>query len=243
MKTKTCPKCKETKDVGEFSKNKSAKDGLQNYCKSCWNSYRKANKKRIDERQKAYYKENKDKKKAYYEANKDRAKAYYEANKDKIKAYYETYGKAYYKANKDKKKAYQEANREKILARKKYKYNNDFLYKLKDVYRKSVRKAFTSIGKKKNCNSIKVLGLETWQELEEYLSDQFYDHPVTGEKMTFDNHGYGKDCWQIDHVVPLLTAETEEDVIRLSHYTNLQPLWEVDHLKKTASDFKQYKNS
>ena len=165
--------------------------------------------------------------KAYREANKEEAKAYYEANKDKIAK---------------QKKAYREANKDKIAVRnkayKKYKYNNDPLFKLKGIYRNSVKKAFASIGKKKNCSSIKVLGLETWQELEEYLSDQFYDHPVTGEKMTFDNHGSGEDCWQIDHIVPLLTGETEEDVIRLSHYTNLQPLWGVDHLKKTASDLK-----
>lgn len=33
--------------------------------------------------------------------------------------------------------------------------------------------------------------------------------------------GYG---WDIDHIVPLSTAATEEDLIRLNHYTNLQPL-------------------
>jgi hypothetical protein len=30
--------------------------------------------------------------------------------------------------------------------------------------------------------------------------------------------------WDIDHIIPLAPAETEEDVIRLNHYTNLQPL-------------------
>ena len=39
--------------------------------------------------------------------------------------------------------------------------------------------------------------------------------------MTWDNYGL---VWDIDHIVPLSTAETEEDVIRLNHYTNLQPL-------------------
>jgi hypothetical protein len=46
--------------------------------------------------------------------------------------------------------------------------------------------------------------------------------------MNWDNHGlyngterYG---WDIDHRTPLDTAVTEEDVIRLNHYTNLQPL-------------------
>ena len=251
MKTKTCSKCKETKGIGEFHKDKSTKDGLNSRCKSCKKAYQEANKDKF----KAYREANKKKiakqKKAYREANKEKIatsnRAYREANKEKIAERM----KAYREANKEKialrDKAYVEANKDKIAVRnkayKKYKYNNDPLFKLKGIYRNSVKKAFASIGKKKNCNSIKVLGLETWQELEEYLSNQFYDHTVTGEKMTFDNHGKGENCWQIDHIVPLLTAETEEDVIRLSHYTNLQPLWGVDHIEKTASDFEKYKNS
>ena len=242
MKTKTCPRCKETKDVGEFHKDKSKKDGLYSSCKSCKKAYQEANKDKF----KAYYETNKEKiavrGKAYREVNEERIKeyhkAYYEANKEEKK----TYQKAYKEANKEKvakcNKAYQESNKEKINASIRYKYNNDSLFKLKRTYRNSVKNAFYSIGKKKNCSSIKVLGLETWQELEEYLSNQFYDHPITGEKMTFDNHGKGENCWQIDHIVPLLTAETEEDVIRLSHYTNLQPLWGVDHIEKTVSDLK-----
>ena len=31
-------------------------------------------------------------------------------------------------------------------------------------------------------------------------------------------------AWDLDHIIPLSTAKTEEDVIRLNHYTNLQPL-------------------
>jgi len=30
--------------------------------------------------------------------------------------------------------------------------------------------------------------------------------------------------WEIDHIMPLDSAKTEEDIIRLNHYTNLQPL-------------------
>ena len=30
--------------------------------------------------------------------------------------------------------------------------------------------------------------------------------------------------WDIDHIIPLATATCEADVIRLNHYTNLQPL-------------------
>jgi hypothetical protein len=30
--------------------------------------------------------------------------------------------------------------------------------------------------------------------------------------------------WDIDHIIPISSAESEDDVIRLNHYTNLQPL-------------------
>jgi hypothetical protein len=46
--------------------------------------------------------------------------------------------------------------------------------------------------------------------------------------MSWDNYGlyngqlnYG---WDIDHIIPLYSAEKEVDVLRLNHYTNLQPL-------------------
>jgi hypothetical protein len=46
--------------------------------------------------------------------------------------------------------------------------------------------------------------------------------------MTWDNYGlyngepnYG---WDIDHKIPSSSAITEEDLIKLNHYTNLQPL-------------------
>ena len=31
-------------------------------------------------------------------------------------------------------------------------------------------------------------------------------------------------CWDIDHIIKLSTAKTEEELLKLFHYTNLQPL-------------------
>lgn len=65
MKTKRCSKCKETKPVSEFCKNKSQKDGIDHCCKSCKSErarrYREANKEKIAEKNRRYYEANKEK--------------------------------------------------------------------------------------------------------------------------------------------------------------------------------------
>ena len=38
----------------------------------------------------------------------------------------------------------------------------------------------------------------------------------------------------IDHIVPLASAKTEEDVLALNHFSNLRPLWAEENLKKSA---------
>ena len=55
-----------------------------------------------------------------------------------------------------------------------------------------------------------------------YIQKQFT------EGMTFENYG----SWHLDHIKPLALAKSEEDVILLNHYTNFQPLWAEDNLKK-----------
>jgi hypothetical protein len=46
--------------------------------------------------------------------------------------------------------------------------------------------------------------------------------------MSWDN----RNKWHIDHIIPLSSAKTEEEIYKLAHYTNLQPLWAEDNLSK-----------
>ena len=48
--------------------------------------------------------------------------------------------------------------------------------------------------------------------------------------MSWENHGE----WHIDHKKPLASAKTEEELKKLCHYTNLQPLWALDNIRKGA---------
>lgn len=66
IKLKKCAKCGTEKSVSEFGKNSSIKDGLQSYCKACYNAYARD-----------YYKDNKDKAKAKNKAYREEVKGYY----------------------------------------------------------------------------------------------------------------------------------------------------------------------
>lgn len=52
--------------------------------------------------------------------------------------------------------------------------------------------------------------------------------------MTWENHGYGKGFWNIDHVRPLASFQLSDpsQVREAFHFTNLQPLWHEDNMRK-----------
>jgi hypothetical protein len=59
--------------------------------------------------------------------------------------------------------------------------------------------------------------------LKEYIENLFIDG------MSWEN----RNQWHIDHIIPLSSAKTEKQMYKLCHYTNLQPLWVEDNLKKS----------
>lgn len=62
---KKCSKCKEEKELSEFHKNKSFKDGYFSYCKKCYKQYYINNRSKILEKHKIYRKNNKEKIREY----------------------------------------------------------------------------------------------------------------------------------------------------------------------------------
>lgn len=149
---------------------------------------------------------------AYYKANKERIAEYKEANQDMIAKY---------------NKAYLQANRKKINEQKKeYSRNrrkNDPLYKLKANLRSRTNIAFKAGGYSKNSKTQEMLGVD-WEVVSAHIERQFT------EGMTWDN--YGK--WHVDHVIPLASAKTEKEIRKLCHYSNLQPLWAEENLRKNG---------
>ncbi len=46
--------------------------------------------------------------------------------------------------------------------------------------------------------------------------------------MSWDKYGQ----WEVDHIVPLSAAKSLDELVRLCHFTNLQPLWKRENLAK-----------
>lgn len=59
-----------------------------------------------------------------------------------------------------------------------------------------------------------------------YLSSTFKDR--------YGREWDGVEKVHIDHIIPLATAKTEEEIIRLNHFSNLQLLTPEDNISKGA---------
>ena len=62
-------------------------------------------------------------------------------------------------------------------------------------------------------------------QLKKYLETKF----LPG--MTWKNHS--PKGWHVDHIIPLSSAKSYEDIVRLMHYKNLQPMWAKDNIIKS----------
>lgn len=181
--------------------------------------YREKNKERIRERNRQYMKE-------YYAKNKEKIKAYqksyYQANSDEVRnrvANWKSENKELVDAyNKKYRSEHSKEHSEYIKRRR----QEDATYKMICAVRNLLNNAFNKrmkVEKTKRAEEILGCSIDFFIE---HLRSQFK------EGMTIENHGE----WHIDHIIPLSSAKTEEEVIKLNHYTNLQPLWADENIKK-----------
>jgi hypothetical protein len=209
---KKCSKCNELKPFKDFNKDSQKIDNLTSRCKECLKS-------------------NYDKsiKHNYYQNNREeislKKKLYYQNNKEEIKLQ----RKLYRVNNLDKQKTYNFNKKEKnnIYCKE---YNKerkkiDIIFKLKSNIRGLICNTFKKAGNgeyKKSKRSEEILGC-TLEEFINYMQSKFV------EGMTLGNHGE----WEMDHIIPISSAQTENDVIKLNHYSNFQPLWKEDNRRKS----------
>lgn len=108
----------------------------------------------------------------------------------------------------------------KINLKIRMKIDNVFLLKIK--IRKTVKKSLQKKGFTKKSKTYDILGC-SYKEFLKHLESLFEPWMNWENKGLYEGglFNYG---WDIDHKIPLSSANTEEEVIKLNHYTNLQPL-------------------
>jgi hypothetical protein len=221
MVTKKCSKCSLVKEVCFFSKNNKTKDKLHCSCKECDKEKYFKNRERNILNMRDYKKNNPEKLKEYYLRNQENYKQYRENKKDLSRVYM----KDYYLNNLEKRKKYLDSTKEtrnlKRNISEKKRRKIDSLFKLKIYVRNRIGFYLKKNSITKRSETFKVIGC-TPQELKIHLEQKF----ING--MSWDNQGE----WHIDHIIPLSSAQTEEELYKLCHFTNLQPMWALDNIKK-----------
>lgn len=104
----------------------------------------------------------------------------------------------------------------------KRRYHSDIQFRLCQVLRARLRSAIKT--SQKIGSAIKNLGCSV-PKLIEHLESQFQSN------MSWGNYGSG---WEIDHIKPLSLFDltNRKEIEQACHYTNLQPLWKLDNIRK-----------
>lgn len=127
-----------------------------------------------------------------------------------------------YELNKTKlnqiRKQYRENNKDKINKCKREYHNkkskSDSLYRLKHNIRCIISKSLKKKNFDKCSKTTEILGCD-------YLTFMYHLESKFDANMSWENHGI---YWDIDHIIPLSSAKDQEQILKLNHYTNLQPL-------------------
>lgn len=200
---KTCANCKEEKTFNEFGLNKRKKDGHSPVCKSCRSSYEKKR----------------------YELNlteeRERARKRYSDNPKKELERLKKYRSTIKESTKNWEKNNRDHRRKYLNEYSKMRKKKDPVFKLMNNMRIRINKFLSSKNLTKSSKTSKILGI-TGSQLKEHLEKQF------SIGMSWDNYG----LWHIDHIIPLSSCNTIDEVNQLCHYTNLQPLWANDNFVK-----------
>lgn len=210
-----CSKCGVEKPLSDFYFRKDI-NRHTTQCKKCLTSKQKEryvkNKEYYSNYNKVYRNVHPEYFKNYFKTNSSHKK-FYDKNKDKL----QERQRYYYQNHKEHVKDYNNRYRN-----NKIQTNNVYRYSV--VVSKLLRSVFNKKGKG-NSNRLK--------ELTGLNNEEFYKYLL----QTFENN-YGR-CWDgienihIDHIKPLATAKSKEDINTLNWYTNLQLLTAEDNMKKS----------
>lgn len=203
--TKQCGKCGKQQSLDKFSKFKSSPDGLTYTCKEC-----------VKEYDKKHYEDNKE---VILQEQKVRAST----RRDQKAAYDKQWRLIHKQELAVRDQLYFQEHKQEILAKQRQRKVNDPKYKLAALLRTRLWTILSNKTLPKKSKLLDYLGC-TLPELLYHLEKQFKPG------MTWENQGE----WHVDHILPLTPEEpiTEEEMYKRCHFTNLQPLWAIDNIRK-----------
>jgi hypothetical protein len=95
------------------------------------------------------------------------------------------------------------------------------MFRLKCNIRSLIKNSFFYKKYSKKTKTYKILGC-SYGDFKTHIESQWE------EWMNWDNYGrYNREenyGWDFDHIIPLSSVNTEEEIIKLNHYSNIQPL-------------------
>ncbi len=198
--------------------------------------YNKKNKDLIKQRKSISYKKRKDSGKIDLVKIKNNKKKYYDKNRERINEMQRIRYSKNIELNKAKRRERFLLNKDAVRERnRKYvknKRETDTVFLIKVRLRRRLSYVFDSFLSKKPCSTHELLGCD-WAICKNHLESLFK------EGMSWEN----RKLWHIDHIIPLASAKTEEEMIKLCHYKNLQPLWAIDNIKKGSNILTNIKNN
>jgi len=166
------------------------------------------------------------------EERKEQMKKYYQENKEKIRKNQNKKYKKFYDENKERllsekkikrrTEIYKEKKRIYERTYEKNRKKNDLLYNISKKIKSKISKSLKNNGYTKKSKTNEILGC-SYEEFKQHLESKFEPWMIWDNygKYKIDTFNYG---WDIDHIIPQSSAMTEEELLKLNHYTNLQPL-------------------
>ena len=165
-------------------------------CKLCYNKYKK---KSTPEQREEYNRRRKEKYYENHEEELEKSRLWKKRNPEKVVEYRRGYMSGY----------------------EKKRMENDPLYNVSRTVRNLIKCSIYHKGFTKNSRTFEILGC-SYEDFKLHIESHWEDW------MNWDNYGLynGKEnCgWEYDHIIPVSSAKCEEDIYKLNHYSNIQPL-------------------
>ncbi len=141
-------------------------------------------------------------------------------------------GAEFQKANPERTRGYDKKNRQKpeTKARRNaqlaQRRQEDPIFYTAEKCKNRVKVAFRNKSIPKTGITSQLLGIDDWEKLKKYIESQFKD------EYSWENRSQ----WHIDHIRPIASFDimSEEQQLVAFNWRNLQPLWGIDNLEKSA---------